>query len=104
MALSSQGQCITIQAQPYRPSQQLIIPHVSKEDTPKACVFTTNLSGYKVEDVQVQVEDDQALVLRCGRAARRFELPPNACPEQIKANWNQGVLTITIPKKSMAFN
>eukprot|EP00250_Pteridium_aquilinum_P034191 c7215_g1_i1 orf=428-721(-) len=95
MACPSQGHYLNIQTQPYKSTQ---LPHVSKEETPKACIFTTNVSGYNVEDVQVQVEDDQALILRFGKATRKFDLPPNACLEEIEAKWKEGILIITIPK------
>ncbi|KAI5064959.1 hypothetical protein GOP47_0019654 [Adiantum capillus-veneris] len=96
---SQQTHTLNILPQPHRLTH---VPHVSKEDTPNACVFTTNISGYKVEDVQVQVEDDEYLVLRFGHAARKFDLPPNACLQKIEATCNTDILTITIPKRAMA--
>ncbi|KAI5064899.1 hypothetical protein GOP47_0019594 [Adiantum capillus-veneris] len=95
MAHQNQTYTLDILPHPHKPTQ---VPQVNKKDTPNALVFTTNASGYKVEDIQVQIEDNEALVLRFGQAARRFDLPPNACLEETEANWNAGILSITIPK------
>ncbi|KAH6558503.1 hypothetical protein KP509_1Z060700 [Ceratopteris richardii] len=75
-------------------------PDVKKEDTPKAIILTTNTSGYNIDDVQVQLEDDEDLVLHFGpTASRKFKLPSDAYVDGIQASWENGTLTIAIPKK-----
>ena len=55
-------------------------------------------AGYNAKDLQVQVEDNQALILHFGNDTQNFHLPPDSCLEEINANWKEGVLTITVPK------
>ncbi|KAG8373493.1 hypothetical protein BUALT_Bualt11G0029900 [Buddleja alternifolia] len=94
-------------------------------ETPNAHIFKINVPGYSREDIKVQVEDGNILVIRCeggkdevskekekdivwhaaerktlGRSdfSREIELPEDVKVEQIKAQIDNGVLTVVVPK------
>ncbi|XP_051182067.1 17.9 kDa class I heat shock protein-like [Lolium perenne] len=89
------------------------------KETPEAHVFKADVPGLKKEEVKVEVEDGNVLQISgernkeqeektdtwhrversSGRFLRRFRLPENAKPEQIKASMENGVLTVTVPKE-----
>ncbi|XP_022731274.1 17.3 kDa class I heat shock protein [Durio zibethinus] len=88
------------------------------KETPEAHVFKADVPGLKKEEVKVEVEDDRVLQISgesniekedkndtwhrversSGKFMRRFRLPENAKPDQIKASMENGVLTVTVPK------
>ncbi|KAG8074384.1 hypothetical protein GUJ93_ZPchr0006g41008 [Zizania palustris] len=90
------------------------------KETPEAHVFKADLPGLKKEEVKVEVEDGNILQISgernkeqeektetwhrversSGKFLRRFRLPDNAKPEQIKASMENGVLTVTVPKEN----
>ncbi|KAF0914031.1 hypothetical protein E2562_026409 [Oryza meyeriana var. granulata] len=87
--------------------------------TPEAHVFKADVPGLKKEEVKVEVEDGNILQISgersteheektdkwhrversSGKFLRRFRLPDNTKPEQIKASMENGVLTVTVPKE-----
>lgn len=87
-------------------------------ETPEAHLFKADLPGLKKEEVKVEVEDGRVLQIsgeRCrecqddtdkwhrverssGKFMRRFRLPENVAMDDIKANMEDGVLTVTVPK------
>ncbi|KAG0606821.1 hypothetical protein M758_9G170500 [Ceratodon purpureus] len=87
-------------------------------ETPEAHIFKADLPGLKKEEVKVQVLDGTTLEIsgdrkqECTQAGdlyhcmerahgvfcRRFRLPDNTVPDEVKATVVDGVLTITIPK------
>ncbi|XP_059623212.1 15.7 kDa heat shock protein, peroxisomal [Cornus florida] len=93
-------------------------------ESPNAHVFKINVPGYNKEDIKVQVEDGNVLVVKVkgrgkeesegkdtvwhvaergterGDFYREIELPENVKVEQIKAQVENGVLTIVVPKDS----
>ncbi|KAF0914029.1 hypothetical protein E2562_026407 [Oryza meyeriana var. granulata] len=89
------------------------------KETPEAHVFKADVPGLKKEEVKVEVEDGNILQISgernkeqeektgtwhrversSGKFLRRFRLPDNAKPEQIKASMENGVLTVTVPKE-----
>jgi HSP20 family protein len=94
------------------------IPSVDIEDQGKDYRLTVDLPGFKKEDVQVELTEDSVTVnakktyaedeqrknyVRRERAAqtyyRRIPLPERIRSDDAKANLNNGILEITLPKK-----
>ncbi|GAA0139501.1 chaperone [Lithospermum erythrorhizon] len=91
------------------------------KETPEAHMFKADLPGLKKEEVKVEVEEGRVLQLSgersreheekndkwhrmersSGKFVRRFRLPEDAKIDQIKANMENGVLTVTVPKEEM---
>ncbi|XP_058179667.1 15.7 kDa heat shock protein, peroxisomal [Rhododendron vialii] len=95
-------------------------------ETPNSHIFKINVPGYNKEEIKVQVEDGNILVVRAegfgkeesqgkdkdcvwhvaergggrGDFSREIELPENVKLDQIKAQQENGVLTIVVPKDS----
>ncbi|KAH7852769.1 hypothetical protein Vadar_029049 [Vaccinium darrowii] len=95
-------------------------------ETPTSHIFKINVPGYGKEEIKVQVEDGNILVVRAegrkeefqgkgkdrdgsvwhvaergggrGDFSREIELPENVKADQIKAQVENGVLTIVVPK------
>ncbi|KAL9354092.1 hypothetical protein Peur_052062 [Populus x canadensis] len=83
--------------------------------------FKADLPGLKKEEVKVEVEDDRVLQISgernvekedkndtwhrversSGKFLRRFRLPEDAKMDQAKASMENGVLTVTVPKKEL---
>ncbi|XP_074579633.1 16.0 kDa heat shock protein, peroxisomal [Curcuma longa] len=90
-------------------------------ETPSAHIFKIDLPGFGSEDVKVQLEEGNVLSVRAeakqeekhkqkeavwhvaererGSFARRIALPENVRAEQIKAQVENGVLTVVVPKE-----
>ncbi|KAK4480238.1 hypothetical protein RD792_013302 [Penstemon davidsonii] len=91
------------------------------KETPEAHVFKADVPGLKKEEVKVEVEDGNILQISgerskeqeekndkwhriersSGKFLRRFRLPENSKLEEIKANMENGVLTVTVPKEEV---
>ncbi|XP_051144030.1 15.7 kDa heat shock protein, peroxisomal isoform X3 [Andrographis paniculata] len=93
-------------------------------ESPSAHILKLNVPGYRKEDIKVQIEDGNVVVIRGEgeredekekekeviwhaaerRAAsgfvREMELPEDVKVEQIKAQVENGVLTVVIPKET----
>ncbi|PIN00261.1 hypothetical protein CDL12_15454 [Handroanthus impetiginosus] len=94
-------------------------------ESPTAHIFKINVPGYSKEEVKVQVEDGNILVIRAeggkeetsqekekdvvwhvaerrslgkGDFSREIELPEDVKVDQIKAQVENGVLTVVVPK------
>ncbi|CAD5105912.1 Hsp20/alpha crystallin family protein [Zestomonas carbonaria] len=96
-------------------------PAVDISETPEAYLIKAELAGVKREDIQVKIEGGQ-LSLRgerrfekedkdskqhrverfYGSFSRVFSLPEDADEEQIKAEYKDGVLNLTLPKRAEA--
>ncbi|HKE49408.1 MAG TPA: Hsp20/alpha crystallin family protein [Rhodanobacteraceae bacterium] len=94
-------------------------PHVELNDTEKDIVLTAELPGMSEKDVDV-VFTDQALIIRgerraerqeadqqiseryYGRFERRIPLDAEVEPDKAKAEFRNGVLTVTLPKSAQA--
>ncbi|CAI9098342.1 OLC1v1034971C1 [Oldenlandia corymbosa var. corymbosa] len=95
------------------------------KDTPEAHIFKTVLPvGVRREDVKVQLEDDRILRISAERVSetgdrrknwRHVEfsgpkfmtavtLPEDARADLIKSSWENGVLTVRIPRRDMGRN
>ncbi len=96
-------------------------PAVDVAEDDKAVTLTAELPGMKEEDVEVVLRDDMLTVKgekksereekkenyhlterRYGAFERTFRLPEAADADKIKAAIDDGVLTVTIPKKAEA--
>jgi len=90
---------------------------VDIHETDKEVTITAEVAGMKKEDIKVDIKDG-ALTIRgekklekkeeedkytriersYGAFQRRISLPDNVDASHIKANYNEGVLTVAIPK------
>ena len=96
-------------------------PAVDVAEDDKAVMLTAELPGMKEEDVEVVLRDDMLTVRgekksereekkenyhlterRYGAFERTFRLPETADADKIKASIEDGVLTVTVPKKAAA--
>jgi HSP20 family protein len=102
------------------PSQRVarLAPAVDVTENEQAYKITVELAGVKKDDVTVEVHDN-VLSIRgekksereekkdkthwvertYGSFSRSFTLPPTAVSEDLKASFNDGVLTVELPKK-----
>lgn len=92
-------------------------PRVNISEDSKSLYFDFEIPGIKKEDVKVSVNNENVLTIKgekksdrtdavnCCRSERTFgefnrsfQLPDNADSEKISAAYNNGILTLTIPK------
>uniref|UniRef100_A0A5B7ABQ4 Putative 17.class I heat shock protein-like n=1 Tax=Davidia involucrata TaxID=16924 RepID=A0A5B7ABQ4_DAVIN len=93
-------------------------PRIDWKETPEAHILNADVPGLRKEEVKVEVVDERVLQISgertreqeekddtwhrversCGKFIRRFRLPENARMDQVKANMENGVLTVVIPK------
>ncbi|KAJ9185289.1 hypothetical protein P3X46_004942 [Hevea brasiliensis] len=94
---------------------------VEWKENPEALVVRADLPGLKKDEVKVELEEGDLLCISGerniekeervdnwyhversrGRFVQRFRLPENANADQMKACMENGVLTITVPKREM---
>jgi HSP20 family protein len=92
-------------------------PHVDMCETPEEIIVEVELPGVQREDVRIEIEGDflqitgerrttaehrkrnyYRLERRYGRFARQLRLPSTVRREGIRAEFDAGILTITLPK------
>ncbi len=103
------------------PSGRPWAPAVDIFETDHELTVKADLPGIRIEDVDIRMENG-TLTLKgerrfektenskgyhrvergYGTFARAFALPDTVDPEKVKADFKQGVLTITLPKKEIA--
>ncbi len=98
-----------------------LTPAIDVVENDKEIVMTAELPGMKEEDVEVVLSDDMLTVKgekkserkeekenyylaerHYGSFERAFRLPDTADAEKIKASFEDGILTVTVPKKALA--
>src|SRR6266852_5455352 len=97
------------------------VPAVDIRETENALIVTADVPDVKFEDIDVRMENG-TLTLRgerkfeqdrkkggwhrversYGKFERVFALPDTVNPEGVKAEYKNGVLTVTLPKKEIA--
>ncbi len=92
-------------------------PAIDLYETPENLVLKVELPGFKPEDVDISVTEDQVILQgetkeeeevkgenvyrrerRYGRIYRRIDLPKSIIPDKTEALYKNGVLTLTLPK------
>lgn len=98
-----------------------LAPAIDIVENDKEIVMTAELPGMKEQDVEVVLRDDMLTVKgekkterkeekenyhlaerHYGAFERSFRLPDSAVADRIKADFADGVLTVTVPKKAAA--
>ena len=94
-------------------------PHVDMCETPEEIIVEVELPGVQREDVRIELEGDflhitgerrttaehqkrnyYRLERRYGRFARQLRLPSTVAREGIRAEFDAGILVITLPKRA----
>lgn len=97
------------------------VPAVDIFETENEWVLKADLPEVKLDDVDIQIEKGtlslkgerkfqntdnakgyQRVERSYGTFARYFSLPETVDSEKVRADYNQGVLTVTLPKKEVA--
>ena len=101
------------------PTAGIWSPPVDIEETDDTWIVEAEIPGAKRDDIDIEVNDDEVeitgelvereregIVRRRTRRVGRFEfrvtLPGQIEPDQIEANYSDGVLTVRIPKSEKA--
>ena len=93
---------------------------VDWRETADAHVFTVDLPGMNKEDIKVEVDEGKVLQISGdkgedkdesatwhrversrGKFCRRFQLPENVKPDEVKAFMENGVLKVVVPKQEV---
>lgn len=94
-----------------------LMPKVNIRETDKEYVITAALPGVKKEDAKIKVQDGVLVIsgdvreekeekgkdwirheLSYGVCQRGFILPAGVHPDDVKASYKDGILTVTLPK------
>jgi HSP20 family protein len=95
----------------------VFVPDVDLRETQNAYVLEADLPGFKQDDINITVtgdrltisgrreqaeEEDRQYLLRerpAGEFVRTFVLPTGTDPDNVRADFKDGVLMVTIPKR-----
>ncbi|CAK7323695.1 unnamed protein product [Dovyalis caffra] len=82
--------------------------HVSWSQTPESHVYSADLPGVRKEEIKLELEDSRYLIIRTEAIdesaqpaktfKRKFRLPGGIDIEGISAGFEDGVLTVTVPR------
>ncbi|WCJ20234.1 17.6 kDa class I heat shock protein [Euphorbia peplus] len=85
--------------------------HVHWSQTPESHIFSADLPGVKKEEIKVEVENSLYMIIRTegidessnpGKTfLRKFRLPGMVDLDGISAGYEDGVLTVTVPRSYM---
>src|SRR4030066_607821 len=98
---------------------EIRVPVVDLKDGEKEYLLKAEMPGFKKEDIEIEVQDDVIAITgtagwkydekgqlyickerACKTFYRRIELPEDVNVDEVKADLTEGVLEITIPKKT----
>ncbi|XP_021766901.1 15.4 kDa class V heat shock protein-like isoform X2 [Chenopodium quinoa] len=84
--------------------------YVHWRETPDSHVFSADLPGVRKEDIKVELEDLKYLIIRTEagdntvdpprRFMKKFRLPGRIDLDGISAGYEDGVLTVTVPRRA----
>ena len=96
-------------------------PRMDVEETQNEFLLNVEVPGLKKKDIDISVKENVITIsgekkvreskndstcylneIRYGKFARSFRLPGNVDVDKIKGSWNEGVLTVEIPKTELA--
>ncbi|MFO7840928.1 MAG: Hsp20/alpha crystallin family protein [Fidelibacterota bacterium] len=96
-------------------------PRVEVEENDNEFLMNVEVPGMKKKDIDISVKDNVITVsgekkekvkkkesqchlseINYGKFSRSFQLPNNVNTEKIKGNWEDGILTVQIPKTEVA--
>jgi HSP20 family protein len=80
--------------------QESWLPAVDVFDTTGAVVLKAELAGMDPDDIEIEVDDERyyRVERRFGSFQRSLALPQGVKPEEIQAGYEDGILTVSVPK------
>lgn len=92
-------------------------PRMEVEESENAFFLNVEVPGMKKKDIDISIKENVITIsgekkakeqkkesayylneVRYGKFSRSFKLPGNVDIDKIKGNWNEGVLTVEVPK------